>query len=192
MLGADWATFIDVSRGSGDLLFVLAMALVVGYTAFTVKWEEFILRGAMVKNLAEGSNGRVPRWIAVGLAVTLSTLVFALLHSTKVTHFFQYGYYLIAGLVLSGVCVLTGGLALSIGFHVVDDSTQRAIFGLGHSQQTPELLAVDIVGPSRWVGEGGLVFVGFAVLSGLLLVAYLRRRDGTVQLDYRVTSYTRR
>ena len=70
--------------------------------------------------------------------------------------------------------------------------TQSAIFGLGHSQRTPELLAVDVVGPSRWVGEEGLLFVSFAVLGGLLLVAYILRRDGTLELDDRVTSYDRR
>jgi membrane protease YdiL (CAAX protease family) len=191
-LGAGWATFGGVLRGAGDLPFVLAMGVVFGYIAFAAAWEEFVLRGAMVTNLAEGSNGFVPRWLAVGLAVTLSTLVFAFLHGGKITHFSQYGYYLIAGLVLSGVYVLTGELALSIGFHVFYNFTQSAIFGLGRSQQTPELLAVDIVGPSRWVGEEGLVFVGFAVLGGLLLVAYVRWRDGTLELDDRVPSYTAR
>jgi membrane protease YdiL (CAAX protease family) len=146
----------------------------------------------MLKNLAEGSNRFVPRWIAVGLAVTLSTLVFAFLHGGKITNPSHYGYYLIAGLVLSGVYVLTGELALSIGFHVFYNFTQSAIFGLGHSQQTPELLAVDIVGPSRWVGEEGLVFVAFATLGGLVLIAYIHWRDGSLELDNRVTSYAGR
>ncbi|SDY86072.1 CPBP family intramembrane glutamic endopeptidase [Halopenitus persicus] len=191
-LGTGWATFVGVMHGSGDLPFVPAMGIVFGYIAFAAAWEEFILRGAMVTNLAEGSNGFVPRWMAVGLAVTLSTLVFAFLHGGKITHFSQYGYYLIAGLVLSGVYVLTGELALSIGFHVFYNFTQSAIFGLGHSQQTPELFAVDIIGPSRWVGEEGLVFVGFAIIGGLVLVAYIGWRDGTLELDDRVTSYTGR
>ena len=191
-LGAGWATFVGVMRGSGDLPFVPAMAIVFVYIAFAAAWEEFILRGAMLKNLAEGSNGFVSQWMAVGLAVTVSTLVFAFLHGGKVTHVSQYGYYLIAGLVLGGVYVLTGELALSIGFHVFYNFTQSAIFGLGHSQQTPELLAVDIIGPSRWVGEEGLVFVGFAILGGLLLIAYIHWRDGALELDGRVTSYTGR
>jgi len=191
-LGADWATFGGVMRGSGDLPFLPAMGIVFGYIAFAAAWEEFVLRGVMVKNLAEGSTGYVPKWVAVGLAVALSTLVFAFLHGGKVTHLSQYGYYLIAGLVLSGVYVLTGELALSIGFHVFYNFTQSAIFGLGHSQKTPELLAIDIIGPSRWIGEEGLVFVCFAVLGGLLLVAYIHRRDGTLELNDRVINYTGR
>ena len=191
-LGAGWATFAGVMRGSGDLPFVPAMGLVFAYIAFAAAWEEFILRGALLTNLAEGANGLVSRRMATGLAVILSTLVFAFLHGGKITHVSQYGYYLIAGLVLSVVYVLTGELALSIGFHVFYNFTQSAIFGLVHSQRTPELIAVDIVGPSRWIGEEGLVFVGFAVLGGLLLVAYIRWRDGPLELDDRVPNYTGR
>ena len=191
-LGAGWATFAGVMRGSGDLPFVPAMGLVFAYIAFAAAWEEFILRGALLTNLAEGANGLVSRRMATGLAVILSTLVFAFLHGGKITHVSQYGYYLIAGLVLSVVYVLTGELALSIGFHVFYNFTQSAVFGLGHSQRTPELIAVDIVGPSRWIGEEGLVFVGFAVLGGLLLVAYIRWRDGPLELDDRVPNYTGR
>jgi len=191
-LAADWVRFAGVMRVSGELSFLPAVGVVFGYVAFAAAWEEFILRGAMLKNLAEGSNGFVPRWVAVGLAVALSALVFAFLHGGKVTHLSHYGYYLIAGLVLGGVYVLTGELALSVGFHVFYNFTQSAIFGLGHSQQTPELLAVNIVGPSRWVGEEGLVFAGFAVLGGLLLVAYIYRRDGKLEVDDRITAYTGR
>ncbi|WP_324665767.1 CPBP family intramembrane glutamic endopeptidase [Haloarcula sediminis] len=191
-LSAGWATFVGVMRGSGDLPFVPAMVVVFAYIALAATWEEFIFRGAMLKNLAEGSNRFVPQWIAVGLAVTLSTLMFAFLHGGKITNPSHYGYYLIAGLVLSGVYVLTGELALSIGFHVFYNFTQSAIFGLGHSQQTPELLAVDIVGPSRWVGEEGFVFVAFAILGGLVLIAYIHWRDGSLELDDRVTSYAGR
>jgi len=191
-LGAGWATFDGVMRGSGDLSFVPAMGLVFAYIAFAAAWEEFVVRGAMLTNLAEGADGFVSRWMAVGFAVAFSSLVFAFLHGGKITHVSQYGYYLIAGLILSGAYVLTGELALSIGFHVFYNFTQSAVFGLGHSQRTPELLAVDIVGPSRWVGEEGLVFVGFAVLGGLLLVAYIRWHDGVLEINDRVPTYTGR
>lgn len=188
-LGAGWATFTGVMRGSGELPFIPAMALVFVYIALAATWEEFIIRGAMLTNIAEGTDGVAPRWIAVGFAVLVSTLVFAFLHGGKVTHFSQYGYYLIAGLIFSGVYVLTGELALSIGFHVFYNFTQSAIFGLGHSQRTPELLAVDLVGPARWVGEEGLVFVGFAILGGLFLLGYISWQTGSLALDDRVPTY---
>ncbi|WP_311174196.1 CPBP family intramembrane glutamic endopeptidase [Halobellus ordinarius] len=191
-LGAGWATFTGVMRGSGELPFIPAMALVFVYIALAATWEEFIIRGTMLTNIAEGTDGLAPRWMAVGFAVTVSTLVFAFLHGGKVTHFSQYGYYLIAGLIFSGVYVLTGELALSIGFHVFYNFTQSTIFGLGHSQRTPELLAVDLVGPARWVGEEGLVFVGFAILGGLFLLAYIRWQTGPLGLDDRIPTYTGR
>jgi len=191
-LGTGWATVTGVMQGSGELPFLPAMAVVLGYIAVAATWEEFIMRGAMLKNLAEGSAGFLPRWLAVATAVLLSTLVFAFLHGGKVTEPSQYGYYLIAGLVLSGAYVVTGSLSLSIGFHIFYNFTQSAIFGLGHSQRTPELIVVEIVGPTWWMGEEGLVFAIFAILGGLLLVAYIRLRDGHLGLDDRITRWTPR
>ncbi|EMA34989.1 hypothetical protein C444_00360 [Haloarcula japonica DSM 6131] len=191
-VSAGWATVVGVAEGAGDLPFLPAMVVVFAYIALAAAWEEVVFRGAMLKNLAEGADGLVPRWAAVGLAVLLSALVFASLHGGKIDHPSQYGYYLLAGLVLSGAYVLTGDLALPIGFHVWYNFTQSAVFGLGHSQQTPELLAVEIVGPPRWVGEEGTIFTVFAVIGGLLLLAYVRWRDGRLRIDERVTQWTPR
>ena len=191
-LWAGWARLVGVTRGAGELPFALAMVVVFGYVAVAATWEEFVMRGVLLKNLAEGADGFLPRWAAVGLAVLCSTLVFAVLHGGKVSHASQYGYYLLAGLVLAGAYVLTGELALSIGFHVFYNVTMSAVFGLGHSQQTPELLAVDIVGPALWVGEEGLVFVGFAALGGLALLGYVRWQRGRLALADSVTRWTPR
>lgn len=191
-IGAGWATVVGLAEGSGDLPFLPAMVVVFAYVALASAWEEVVFRGAMLKNLAEGADGLVPRWAAVGLAVLLSALVFAFLHGGKVDHPSQYGYYLLAGLVLSGAYVLTGDLALPIGFHVWYNFTQSAVFGLGHSQRTPELLAVELVGPARWVGEEGIVYSLFVVVGGLLLLAAVRWRDGRLGVDERVTQWTPR
>jgi membrane protease YdiL (CAAX protease family) len=191
-VSAGWATVVGVARGAGDLPFLPAMVLVFTYIALAAAWEEVVFRGAMLKNLAEGADGPVPRWAAVGMAVLASSLVFAFLHGGKVDHPSQYGYYLLAGLVLSGAYVCTGDLALPVGFHVWYNFTQSAVFGLGHSQRTPELLAVDIVGPARWMGEEGLVYSVFVVVGGLLVLASLRWRDGRLGIDERVTRWTPR
>ncbi|WP_336336099.1 CPBP family intramembrane glutamic endopeptidase [Haloarcula brevis] len=191
-VGAGWATVVGIAEGAGDLPFLPAMGVVFAYVALASAWEEVVFRGAMLKNLAEGADGLVPQWAAVTLAVLASSLVFAFLHGGKVDHPSQYGYYLLAGLVLSGAYVLTGDLALPIGFHVWYNFTQSAVFGLGHSQQTPELLAVDIVGPARWVGEEGVVYSLFVVLGGLLLLAFVRWRDGRLGIHERVTRWSER
>ncbi|MFC6977142.1 CPBP family intramembrane glutamic endopeptidase [Halomicroarcula sp. GCM10025709] len=84
----------------------------------------------------------------------MSTLVFATLHGGKVTHVSQYGYYVIAGLVLGTVYALTGELALPMGFHVFYNFSQ-GFLGLGVSQVTPELVVLELAGPDKWVGEEG-------------------------------------
>lgn len=190
MLATGWASVAGFAEGSGSLPFWPAMVVVFPYIAVAASWEEFVLRGTMLKNIAEGSDGYLPRWAAVGVAVLVSSLVFAFLHGGKVTHLGQYGYYVVAGVVLGVAYVLTGELALSIGFHVCYNFTMSAVFGLGVTQQTPELVVLDIVGPTRWVGEEGLVHLIFAVLGGVCLVAYVRHRDGSLRLDDGVTRWT--
>lgn len=191
-LAAGWATVTGFAAGAGALPFVPAMALVFGYVAVAAAWEEFVFRGAMLQNLAEGIEGYAPRWVAVGVALLASSVVFAVLHGGKVTHLGQYGYYLLAGLVLGGVYVLTGDLALPMGFHACYNFTMSAVFGLGVSQQTPELVVLDLVGPTLWVGEEGLAHVLFAALGGLALLSYVRWRDGSASLVDSVRQLTSR
>ena len=143
----------------------------------------------MLKNLAEGADRYVPQWGAVGVAVLLSTAVFAFLHSGKISDPTGYGYYAVAGIVLGGVYVFSGNLALPIGFHVFYNFTMSAVFGLGVSQRTPELLALSVVGPAFWIGEEGLARAVFAVIGGVVLLAYIRWQNGDLHVDDRVTEW---
>jgi hypothetical protein len=88
--------------------------------------------------------------------------------------------------------VLSGELALPVGFHVWYNFTMTAVFGLGVSQQSPELIALDVVGPAAWIGEEGLAQTGFAIVGGLLLAGYVRWRDGGLGVDDRITRWTPR
>lgn len=154
-LAVGWATVSGFTQGSDALPFLPAMLLVLGYIGVLASWEEFIFRGAMLKNLVEGAGGCIPRWGAVGLAVVLSTLIFAFMHGGKVGDPTGYAYYAVAGLVLGGSYVPSGDLALPVGFHVFYNVTMSAVFGLGVSQRTPELIALNAVGPAFWIGEEG-------------------------------------
>ncbi|MBP2251002.1 membrane protease YdiL (CAAX protease family) [Halarchaeum solikamskense] len=190
-LAAGWVRVSGFAVNSGDALSFPTAALVV-FTYIVIvngAFEEFAFRGAMLTNLAEGAGGYLPRRAAVGVAVVCSSLVFAYMHSGKVAHVGQYGYYLVAGLVLGGAYVVTGELALSIGFHAFYDFTMSVVFGLGVSQQTPELVHLARSGRSFWIGETGVLQVVFAVVGGLLLVGYARVRDGRLRVDERLARW---
>ena len=189
-LGAGWITVVDFVGGAGDLPFPAAMVLAFALTAVAASWEEFVFRGAMLKNLAEGADGHVPRWAAVGIALVVSTGIFAFMHSGKVTGLGSYGYYLLAGVIFGGVYILTGDLGLPMGFHAFYNFSMTAFFGLGVSQQSPELIVISVGGPTVWIGEVGLLKVIFAAVGGLLLVAYIRWRDGQLALDENITQWT--
>ncbi len=188
-LATGWATVTGFAGGAGALPFPAAMLLVFAYVAVAAAWEEFVFRGAMLKNLAEGSGGSLPQWAAVGVATVASSVVFAALHAGKVTDPGQYGYYLLAGLVFGCVYVVTGELALPVGFHAFYNFTMSAVFGLGVSQQTPELVGLDIAGPAFWLGETGVLHTVAAALGGLGMLAYVRHRDGRLRLAERVSQW---
>ena len=187
---AGWATITGFATGSEALPFLPAFVLVFGYIAVAATWEEFVMRGAMLKNLAEGGNDLLPEWVAVAGAVLGSSAIFTFMHSGKLTDPSQAGYYLLAGLIFGIVYVLSGELALPIGFHVFYNFSMSAVFGLGVSLQTPELIAVEAAGPPVWIGEEGLLRVIFAFVGGVLLLAYIRWRTGQLQIDDRITRWS--
>ncbi|OLZ39325.1 hypothetical protein A6E15_18205 [Natrinema saccharevitans] len=189
-LGAGWVTVAGIVQTPGVISFLPAMVVVFGYIMVAGLWEEFIFRGVLLKNIAEGVNGYVRNEIAIGIALAINCIVFAFLHGGKVTHLSHYGYYLLAGLVLGGVYVLTGELALSMGFHIFYNYTQSAVFGLGVSQQTPELLVLNLVGPTQYIGEEGLVHVGATAVGGLLLLGYVYWMDGELRIHDCLTRWT--
>jgi len=118
--------------------------------------------------------------------------VFAFLHSGKLTHPSQAVYYLVAGLVLGTVYVLSGELALPIGFHVFYNFTMATVFGLGVSQDSPAVILLNTTGPAFWIGEEGLARMVFAIVGGGLMIGYIYWRDGELGFDDRITQWTPR
>lgn len=146
-------------------------------------YEELLTRGYLLTNVAEGARiGPVDERSAVVLATLVTSGVFGLLHALNP----NAGLASTVGISLAGVLlalgyVLTGELALSVGFHVTWNAFQGLVYGFPVSglETGVRLLAIDQSGPRLWTGgrfgpEAGLVGI-LAVLAGCgLTVAYAR------------------
>ncbi|WP_224448126.1 CPBP family intramembrane glutamic endopeptidase [Haloprofundus salilacus] len=169
-----------------ELLFSVALFVFVGFH------EELLFRGYLVTNLAEGLFGHADFDAdrAVGGAIVASAAVFALLHATNpgatVVSTLGVGF---AGVLLAFAYVLTGEIALPVGFHVSWNVFQGPVFGLPVSgvDPTASLLVVNRHGPNLYTGgvfgpEAGLLGVSALSIGCLLVAAWTKRRYGRVVL----------
>ncbi len=154
--------------------------------------EEITWRGYILQNLAEGLNlkGIGPR-VATLSAVLISSVLFSLGHATNpnATLFSTINTMIFAALVLADGYVLTGELALPIGFHVAGNVVQVGVLGYygGATQLGASFFAIAQHGPALWTGEpyaheGGLLGTAAVVVGFLLIAAWVRLRRGRVRL----------
>jgi len=171
-----------------------APAILAGFVAVlsVVIQEELIWRGYSIKNIAEGLN-----WKAIGprratlIAVLVASVVFGLAHADNIdaTALSTFNTVLIAVLVLSAGYVLTGQLAIPIGFHLGWNFVQVFVLGFygGAARFGASFLAIEEGDPAGrlWTGmpysnEGGLLSTGACVAGILLIAAWVRLRRGSV------------
>ncbi len=193
LLAAGWVTVTGtLVTGQGQGQFAVAMASSVGLFLLIGFQEELMCRGYLLRNVAEGLNFRRtgPAWGIVH-ATLLSAVLFGVLHilnpHTSVVS--SIGVFT-GGIVLAAGYVLTGELAIPIGFHTTWNLFQANVFGFpvsGEEFSSATLLATERNGPELWVGdafgpESGLLTFAAVGLGCVLTVAWVRWRYGRIAL----------
>jgi hypothetical protein len=185
-LASGWAVVTETIV-AGPEGFLLALAASIALFAVVGLYEELVVRGFVLKNVAEGLAG-YGATVAVAVAVVVSSLLFGVIHLANA------GASLVAGagiaviaITLAASYVLTGRLGLAVGFHGAWNVAMGVLFGFPVSGlETPaRVLVVDVTGPVTWTGgafgpEAGLLGV-LAALAGLLgVVGYARIVEGRI------------
>ncbi len=172
-----------------DLARLAALFVAVGV------WEEVVVRGWLLTNLAEGLRFAGER-AAVAGAVVLSAAAFGLGHANNpAASPTSTAIIVCAGAFLGASYVLTGELGVPIGLHVTWNFFQGPVYGFGVSgfDFGTAVVATDPIGPAWLTGgqfgpEAGLLGL-LALLAGTpTLVGWAWWRHGAVAIRPTITT----
>lgn len=187
-LALGWITVTGVFAGEALLSAVvgsLLLFLIVGI------YEELLLRGYLLTNLAEGARGILGIRGAIVFGTLGSSAAFGALHASNPNATLVSTLSIsIAGVMLALGYVLTGEIAIPIGLHVTWNLFQGTVYGFPVSglDLGQSLVAVETEGPRVVTGggfgpEAGLVGLAAMVVGSLATVAWIRYRYGTIRLE---------
>ncbi|MFB6151374.1 MAG: CPBP family intramembrane glutamic endopeptidase [Haloarculaceae archaeon] len=172
--------------------FAVAFALVAGYFAVVGFVEELVFRGYLLVNAAEGLcwAGPVGARAAAAAAAALTSVLFGVAHGSNPNATpLAVGTIALYGGLLAAAFLLTGRLALPVGFHVAWNLSVSSVYGFPVSGLTTPvtLVAVEQSGPALVTGgrfgpEGGLVSLVALAAGAALLAWWVRRREGQLAL----------
>ena len=198
-LAAGWITITDTFftvRNNGTFFVTFLVYLVlfscVGFS------EELMYRGYFLTNLAEGFNGKSigPKYALI-LSIVFSSLLFGVFHlGSPHATFISTLNIVIFGFLLGLSYALTGRIALAIGLHTTWNLFQGNVFGFPVSGEifpleSASIFSIQQNGPALWTGgafgpEAGLVGVITFVVGVLILIGWVRFRQGSIKLDLRL------
>ncbi|NDJ53514.1 MAG: CPBP family intramembrane metalloprotease, partial [Chloroflexi bacterium] len=191
-LAFGWITISDTFVSDPIAGFgVLFAAVLIGFV-FVGIYEEILSRGYHLVNLSEGFaniKGIGPRG-AIIIALTLSSLVFGLLHaSNNNATLISTVNISLAGVLLALGMLLTGRLAIPIGLHITWNFFQGAVFGfpVSGTRLPASIFGIEQGGATLVTGgpfgpEAGIIgLVAMAIGTGLTLL-YVQLRYGSVEL----------
>jgi len=192
-LAAGWyrVTGLFVSEGS----FLSAFAAVVVLFVSVGLYEELLVRGWLLTNIAEGLRYFGERE-AVAAAVFLTSALFGVLHLPNPGASFASATVItLAGVFLALGYILTGELAIPIGIHITWNLFNGSVYGFGVSGISfpVSFVGTEGVGPEYVTGgefgpEAGLLG-GVAVAVGSAAVLWwVRRREDEEGIHEGVTT----
>jgi len=164
------------------------------FTAVAVL-EEFIVRGYLLTNVAEGLRGATDDGgVAVGAAVLATAGLFGVLHAANPSgSLLSLLNITLAGILLGGAYAATGRLGFPVGLHTTWNFGLGPLFGFPVSGLTTDaaVVPVQVDGPRLVTGggfgpEGGLVMLAALAVGAAMLAWWLRRTGDGVGLDERV------
>lgn len=178
-----WVTVTGTFVSGSIEPFLLSITLpLITFLAVGI-YEELIVRGYLLTNLAEGLHGAgIGAQGATLIAWGISSVVFGILHALNPNATLISTFNLmLAGLFLGLAYILTGSLALPIGLHIAWNFAQGNLFGFpvsGNTGDTATVLAIAQGGPDLITGgafgpEAGLIGIAAMLLGSGLIVAYV-------------------
>jgi membrane protease YdiL (CAAX protease family) len=172
------------SSGPGLRLGLLLMFFLVQAT-----FEEFLIRGYLLTNIAEGLSGWLGRRATV-IAVVFTGGLFGVLHwrnpSATLLSALNISLY---GILLGGCYVFTGQLGIATGFHIAWNYTLSLWdFPVSGLNTGVALIRTESTGPAVVTGggfgpEGGLLALGAFIIGTVGLWWWLRREYDEVEIS---------
>ncbi len=197
MLVVGWAvgwyrvTGFFVSEGS----FLSAFGAVVVLFVSVGVYEELLVRGWLLTNVAEGLRYFGERW-AVVAAVLLTSSLFGVLHLPNPGASFASATIItLAGVFLALGYVLTGELSIPIGIHITWNLFNGSVYGFGVSgiRLPVSFVSTEGVGPEYVTGgefgpEAGLLGGVAVAVGSAAILWWVRRREGETKIHESVTT----
>ena len=197
-----WVTVTDVWQTTGNLAFPVVILLPLIVFLFVGYYEELLVRGYLLRNLAEGLGfGPVSSRWALFLAWLLTSALFGILHAgnpnASAVSSTNIG---LAGLFLGLGILLTGELAIPIGLHITWNFFQGHVFGFpvsGTRVSDATFIAIRQSGPEQWTGgafgpEAGLIGLIAIAIGCVLTLLWVRWRTGRIAIHTPFAQYLKR